>query len=177
MSNSTHRAEVFRVTNLEKHPNADLLSILKVFDAYQTIVRTADYKIGDLAVFVPPDNVLPDKPEYAFLKGKLRIKAQKLRGCVSQGLVLPAPEGSVEGEDVAEKLGLTHYIPRMVGHGSGGGGWSGDQSSDPPFGGQKYDIDSWFRFSSLLNEGTNVELTEKIHGTNTRATYQDGKFW
>ena len=103
---------------------------MKVFDNYQAIVRISDYKVGDLACYVPPDNVLPDKPEYAFLKGKLRIKSTKLRGMVSQGLVLPAPEGAGEGDDVAEQIGITHYIPRMIGARSGGGGFAGDTSSD-----------------------------------------------
>jgi RNA ligase (TIGR02306 family) len=148
-----------------------------VFDAYQAIIRTGDYKVGDLACYIPPDNILPDKPEYAFLKGKLRIKAQRLRGIVSQGLVIPAPDGAQEGDDVAEQIGLTHYIPHMVGQGGVSSGFAGDYTSDPPFAGRKYDIDSWFRYSSTLEEGTPVEISEKIHGANVRASYQNGKYW
>jgi RNA ligase (TIGR02306 family) len=178
MANSTHKVEVFRVEHLEKHPNADTLNIMRVFDNYQAVVRIADYKVGDLACYVPPDNILPDKPEYAFLKGRLRIKATKLRGAVSQGLVLPAPAGSIEGDDVAEMLGITHYVPKVgSSHGSGGGGFSGAVDVDPPFCGQKYDIDSWFRYGSYFEDGLEVEITEKIHGTNTRASFQNGKFW
>jgi recombination protein RecA len=152
-------------------------SDMRLFDNDQAVVRTDDFNIGDLAAYVCPDNVLPDRPEYAFLKGKLRIKAQKLRGIVSQGLVLPAPPDAVEGSDVAEFLGATHYVSRMKGHGSGGGGWTGDQCADPPYPGEKYDIDSWFRYSSLLEDGLYVELSEHAYGclsANSRIFMADG---
>jgi RNA ligase (TIGR02306 family) len=178
-TNSTHRVEVFRVQHLEKHPNADTLSIMRVFDAYQAVVRTSEYNVGDLACYVPPDNVLPDKPEYAWLKGHLRIKATKLRGIVSQGLVLGVPRGAKEGDDLAEVLGVTHYVPApgSKSYGAGGGGNQGNSIADPPEPGPKYDIDSYFRYGSLIPENTLVEITEKIHGMNTRATYQKGEFW
>jgi len=51
MANSTHKVECFRVEHLEKHPNADTLSIIKVFN-YQAVVRTSDFRIGDLAVYI-----------------------------------------------------------------------------------------------------------------------------
>ena len=92
MTNSTHKVEVFKVGELTKHPNADSLSILMVFDNYQTVVRTSDFIPGDLACYIPPDNIVPDTPQFEFLKGHRHIKAAKLRGIMSQGLVLAAPE-------------------------------------------------------------------------------------
>ena len=153
--------------------------MMLIFDNYQTVVGSSDFKIGDLAVFVPPDSILPDKPEYAFLKGHLRIKAVKLRGVVSQGLVLHAPEGATVGQDVADQLGIVHYVPVPGGgsRGSGGGGGHGAPCANPPEAGPTYDIDSWFRYGSLLSDGIHVEITEKLDGANTRASYQDGKFW
>ena len=168
MANSTHRVEVFRVEYLEKHPNADKLSIMRIFDAYQAVVRIEDYKIGDLACYVPPDNILPDKPEYSWLKGHFRIKATKLRGIVSQGLVLPCPSGYNVGDDVAEFLGITHYVPQpgSGSHGPGGGGSQGQVIADPPAPGPNYDIDSWFSLRLSDPGGDDkVELTEeKLHG-------------
>lgn len=179
MSNSTHKVEVFKIGegDLQKHPNADSLNILNVWN-YQAVVRIADYKVGDLACYVPPDNVLPDKPEYGFLKGHLRIKAQKLRGVMSQGLVLPAPAGSKPGDDVAAQLGITHYVPKgNSGKGAGNGIRGGMQSTPPPIPGSTYDVDTWFKYGKLIPDGTQVELTEKIHGTNARYTFQAGKMW
>ena len=111
MANSTHKVEVFRVKKLIKHPNADTLNIMTVFDNYQAVVRIADFAVGDLAAYVPPDSILPNLPEYAFLKGSLRIKASKLRGIMSQGLVLKAPPNTNIGDDVAALLGIVHYVP------------------------------------------------------------------
>jgi RNA ligase (TIGR02306 family) len=171
MSNSTHRCEVFRVEHLEKHPDADTLSLLRVFDAYQAVIRTSDFKLGDLAVYIPPDNVLPDEPQYAFLNGSLRIKACKLRGQISQGLVLPAPAGAQVGEDLAEQMKIVHYVPDLP------MGGDGEFCTPPPFTGEKYDAESFFRYASLIPEGTMVEITEKLDGANTRVTFQEGQMW
>jgi RNA ligase (TIGR02306 family) len=169
MANSTHRVEVFRVSELEKHPNADTLSVMKVFN-YQAVVRTSDFNVGDLACYIPPDNVLPDKPEFAFLKNR-HIKAAKLRGIMSQGLVLAAPAGAQEGDDVAELMGIVHYVPEIKNTGDG------ETIAAPPFAGEVYDIDSWFRYDYLIPDGTLVEITEKLDGANTRASFQDGQLW
>src|ERR1044071_2498789 len=152
MANSTHKVEVFRVKEMQKHPNADLLSIMPVFN-YQAVVRTSDFHVGDLACYIPPDNVLPDKPEYEFLKGRRHIKASKLRGIMSQGLVLSAPVGAQEGDDVAELMGIVHYVPDIKNTGDG------ETISPPPFAGETYDVDSWFRYSHLIPDGTPVEIT------------------
>lgn len=169
MANSTHKVEVFRVEHLEKHPNADSLSVMKVFN-YQAVVRTSDFNVGDLACYIPPDNVLPDKPEFAFLKNR-HIKAAKLRGIMSQGLVLAAPAGAQEGDDVAELMGIVHYVPEIKNTGDG------ETIAAPPFAGEVYDIDSWFRYDYLIPDGTLVEITEKLDGANTRASFQDGQLW
>lgn len=167
MANSTHRVEVVPVT-LEKHPNADTLSIVRVFDYYTAIVRTEDWEGKTIGAYIPPDSIVPDTPQYSFLNGSLRIRARKMRGFQSQGLLMPAPEGSKIGDDVAELLNIKHYEP-PINFGMG------DAEADPPVAGEKYDIDSWFRYGKLIPPGTDVEITEKIHGTNFRATYQDGR--
>jgi len=174
--NSTHKVEVFKIGEITLHPNADRLEIIKVFDHYYCIVRKGEFKTGDLACYVPPDNIMPDREEYAFLKGRLRIKSQKLRGFVSQGLVLPAPHGTQEGDDVTKILGVTPYIkttPRLAG-GSKTGKYSAAKA--PTISYLDYDLDSWYRYGSHFEEGEHVVVTEKIHGANMKVTYQDKKF-
>src|SRR5438128_12699518 len=109
MEKSTHRVEVVPV-KLRRHENADSLSIVDIF-GYTVCVRTADWKDGDFGAYIPPDSVVPDTPEFAFLAGKTRIKAKRLRGVVSFGLLMPAPPGGKIGDDVAELMGVTHYEP------------------------------------------------------------------
>ncbi|MBM4258012.1 MAG: hypothetical protein FJ147_19230 [Deltaproteobacteria bacterium] len=77
MVKSTHRVEVVPV-QLEAHPNADSLSIVRIFDGYTCCVRTADWQDGQLAAYIPPDSVVDStRPECAFLAGHERIKVRK----------------------------------------------------------------------------------------------------
>lgn len=169
MANSTHRVEVVPI-KLEPHPNADTLSVVRVFDHYSVVVRTADFEGKSIAAFIPPDSVVPDTPEYSFLNGSRRIRAKKFRGVQSQGLMVTAPEGAAIGDDVAVRLGITHYDP-PINYGAG------EMEQNPPIPGEHYDIENWFRYGSLIPEGTPVELTEKIHGSNFRVTYQQDRLW
>lgn len=169
MANSTHRVEIVPI-HLEKHPNADTLSIVRIFDHYTAVVRTADWQDKTIGAYIPPDSIVPDTPEYTFLNGSTRIRAKKFRGVQSQGLLMPAPEGAQVGEDVAELMGIKHYEPPIEFN-------MGDAEIDPPVPGEHYDIDSWFRYGKLIPDGTEVELTEKIHGSNFRVTYQEGRLW
>src|SRR3990170_4514689 len=106
--NSTHVAEVVSVV-LEAHPNADALSIVRVHSAYTVVVRTQDWVGVDKGVYIVPDSVVPDSEGFSFLNGKRRIKVKRLRGIISQGLLVPAPEGSNIGDDVSELIGISHY--------------------------------------------------------------------
>ena len=115
MVNSTHKVEVVPV-HLEVHPNADSLSIVRVFGGYPCCVRTVDWREGELGAYVPPDSVVDStRPEFAFLAGHERIRAKKLRGQLSMGVLVKAPPGSKIGDDVAERLGVAHYEPPMRG--------------------------------------------------------------
>jgi RNA ligase (TIGR02306 family) len=169
---SDHTVEVVRV-RLEEHPNAERLSIVKVH-SYQCVVRTQDWKDGDLAAYIPPDSVVPDKEEYKFLDGHLRIKARRFRGVWSFGLLMPAPRGSKPGDNVADVMGVTHYEPPM--QGSGMTEHAADFAKAPTSPGPVYDVDNILRYDQELTPDVEVVITEKLHGANIRMTYQNGKF-
>jgi len=63
---STHKCEVVRVGEVLEHDNADNLEIVKVF-GYTVVVRKGDFKSGDLAVYIPPDSVVPETSQFDFL--------------------------------------------------------------------------------------------------------------
>src|SRR5438046_3480508 len=109
--NSTHKVEVVRIERIEKHENADTLGIVNVFGGYPCCVRLGDFKEGDLAAYIPPESVCPATEPFAFLGDHRRIKVKRLRGVYSLGLLIHAPAGSKEGDDVAAALGVTHYEP------------------------------------------------------------------
>lgn len=187
---STHRCEVVRL-KFEVHPNADSLYIVHLFNGgFQVCCRKDSYPEGDgsLAVFVPPDSLVPlDHPEFEWLKetgrspkelgGKLyhRVTAIKLRKAPSMGFLFPAPKGAVEGQDLAPLYGILHYEPPQKGlniPGMAGGprpGFEKKPSSQPP----GYDLESMRRYSEVFSEGETVYVTEKIHGANARYTWED----
>lgn len=67
-------------------------------------------------IFVEPDAVLPERPEFEFLRPKkFRIKTMKMGGVLSQGIcfpmsLLPKPDKQYSvGDDVTEVLGIKKY--------------------------------------------------------------------
>jgi len=169
---STFKAEVVEIKEIEKHPNADSLSITKVFD-YPVVIRTSDFKIGDKAIYIPIDSVVPDRPEWAFLQGHMRIKAKKLRGIFSQGMLIAATSSSTVGEDVTERLGIYKYEPPLT----PASGLGGDNEQDPGFIPKYTDIENLRRYHDVLIEGEEVILTEKVHGCCSRFTYNQDRLW
>ena len=117
-----HLATIRKIKELRLIPNADRIEVA-VIDGWECIVNKADgFKVGDLVVYIEIDSVLPDRPEFEFMrKYKFRVKTIKLRGQVSQGLVLPLdilPTNVTliieEGRDVTDLLGIKKYDPEAV---------------------------------------------------------------
>lgn len=120
-------ASIQRVTKLEPI-NADTLEAATVL-GWKCVVRKGDFKEGDQGVFYEIDSWLPEKLEYEFLRkncwkenenGKgFRIKTVRLRGQVSQGLMLPLSQvpslhlkdGWEDGENLTEILEVKLYNP------------------------------------------------------------------
>lgn len=131
---SEFHVRIVQVGDLQKHPNADSLSIADV-EGYPVIVKTGDFKPGDLAVYIPVDAIVPDNETFAFLGGHRRIKARRLRGIFSMGLMMPASILGAEvlavGTNVQEALGIEKYDPEAgVGFGAV---LSEDMEPDPGF--------------------------------------------
>ena len=120
-----HLATIRRIDGLLPIPNADRIEVA-VIDGWQCVVSKEDgFKVGDLVVYVEIDSVLPPKPEFEFMaKRKYRVKTIKLRGQVSQGLVLPLDIvfkntgtdwlAAGEGDDVTDILGIKKYDPEAA---------------------------------------------------------------
>jgi RNA ligase (TIGR02306 family) len=180
---STHRAEVGAIT-LEKHPDADTLSVVQIY-GYTCVVRTVDWAGITMAAYLPPDSYVDVKrPEFAFLapqansEGRARIRAKRLRGVVSFGLLIPAPEGTKEGDDVAPMLDIQHYEPPVKGVGGSKGLYMGGEvASGPNVYTVKYDVDAFRRYHKCFVPGELVQVTEKLDGANARYVFNDGKMY
>lgn len=104
-------ATIQRIVSIEPIPKADKIEVATVL-GWHVVVKKGEHNAGDLITYCEVDSVLPEKPEYEFLRErKFRIKTIKLRGQISQGLILPAVPGFIVGSDVTEKLGITKYEP------------------------------------------------------------------
>jgi RNA ligase (TIGR02306 family) len=66
MGVETHKVEIVPI-KLEPHPNADRLSVVRVYN-FTVVVNTADWQGVGKAAYIQPDSVMPDTPEYRFLK-------------------------------------------------------------------------------------------------------------
>lgn len=190
---STHRADIVSVV-LEPHPNADSLSIVKIYDGgFQVIVKTADWIGVDRGVYIQPDSIVPDAPEYAFLE-KRRIRAKKLRGEWSAGLLMPVPAGLNHkeiGDDLAPLMGIEHYDPPPSTPNLTGGLCDSspkfirkkrkDGKFDAEFIGfeyPKYDVESFRKYGKRVYEpGELIWITEKIHGSNGRWLFDGKRFY
>jgi RNA ligase (TIGR02306 family) len=174
-----HTCDVVEI-KLEPHSNADSLSLVMVGD-FQCVVRTDDWKDGDLAVYIPPDSIVPDTEEFKFLGEHRRIKARRLRGEWSVGLLIPAPSGAKIGDDYMEQLGVVHYEPPICGDCNTGG-----ENVRPPKLKETstaglhtpiYDVLNFRKYSRLFEEGEEVIVTEKLHGANARFVCVDDEIY
>lgn len=173
-----HDCRVTRLGPITKHPDADTLSITEV-DGRPCIIRTGEWAEGDIAIYVPIDSVVPTgDARFAFLASKAktdgtyRVKAMRLRGVFSMGLLVRPDADMVEGDEVRERLGITVY----EGPEEGNGIEAGQMERDPGFL-PVYDIESLRKWQRVLKDGEEVVLTEKVHGANGRFAFHQGRLW
>ena len=100
------------IDEIKPIPNADKIELARV-GGWQVVVSKADnYKVGDKVIYIEIDSRVPsDKECFAFLKDrKYKVKSIKLRGQVSQGLIMPLsilPNKEYElYDDVTDILGI-----------------------------------------------------------------------
>jgi len=94
--------------------NIELVGVL----GWQVVTKKNQFQIGDLCVYIQIDTVVPDKPEFQFLKERnFRIRTIKLKKELSQGILFKIEEvlhtidyGKFkEGEDVTTILEIKKY--------------------------------------------------------------------
>ena len=118
-------ATVQKVIDIRPIPNADRIEVATVLGWECVVAKKDGFKVGDLVIYIEVDSIVPDRPEYEFLRDrKFRVRTIKLRGQVSQGLVLPLHylnnyydtrevyDTAVEGMDVTGTLGIKKYDPQ-----------------------------------------------------------------
>jgi RNA ligase (TIGR02306 family) len=118
-------ATLRRIKKLIPIEGADAIELALV-DGWQVVVaKNVGYRQGDLVIYCEIDSFLPIREEFEFLRRTsykkmadregFLLKTIRLRGQISQGLILPITvlgdntSGLYEGMDVTEKLGIVKY--------------------------------------------------------------------
>jgi RNA ligase (TIGR02306 family) len=192
------------VSKVAHHPAADSLDVVTVLQDYPVVVRRDEYKPGNIASYIPIDTIVPDTEQFYHLcprvneryevdgvvKNRLGapkfplgsvpekyriIKAKKIRGVYSQGMLMPAPEGSKEFDSVTDILELKKWeeieeenIPGQT-----------NESEAPPtdWSIPLYDVHGVRRYLDCLQHGEEVVITEKIHGSNAAFVHDGTRLW
>jgi RNA ligase (TIGR02306 family) len=175
-----------RVKMLSPIPDSDFLETAHVM-GWQCVVKKGEFNVGDMGVYFEVDSFLPEELRYEFLRassyrdnadnGKgFRIRTVRMRGQLSQGLILPYAlfpelEGYNEGEDVTEKLQVKKwYIPETA---NPGGTIIGERPCGIPAS-DEIRIQSALELLEQL-QGEAYYITTKMDGTSGIVYYIDGQ--
>ena len=188
---SSFTVSIKKILAIEPHSNADTLEFACV-EGYRSIVKKGQYQQNDLVAYIPENSLLPDwmlhtlnfwdaTKSQGMLAGKKgnRVKAINLRGSLSQGVCYPVVRdgefsGAIktelgdgcfalvkEGDDVTEILGISKYEPPVPVDMAGEVYCAGTELT------LSFDIENIKSYPHTFQEGENVIITEKLHGTCT----------
>lgn len=183
-------ATIRKIDNVKPIQDADAIECA-IVGGWQVVIKRGEFKAGDLAVYCEIDSWVPNElapflskgqepREYNGVRGE-RLRTVKLRGQVSQGLllnrmaVLDKIGEIVEGMDVTELLNIQKWeapIPAQL---------AGDVEGPFPSSVTKTDQE---RIQNLSEEfarwqesaDMQWELTEKLDGSSMTVYFKDGKF-
>jgi RNA ligase (TIGR02306 family) len=188
-------ASVRKISNLSPIEGADKIELATV-DGWKVVVaKDVGHQVGNLVIYCEIDSFLPIKEEFEFLRKSsykkmgdqegFRLKTIKLRGQISQGLILPMtvlnPPGTniyvepFEGLDVTEMLGIIKYEPpipaELAGKVKGGFPSFIPKTDEERIQNYADKYDGW-RFQSKHQ----FYVTEKLDGSSSTFYVKDGEF-
>ena len=159
-------ASIQKINDIRPIPGADSIEVARVL-GWDVVVKKNEFHVGDEIVYIEIDSFLPIEDEYEFLRKTsykndkflgegFRLKTIKLRGQVSQGLILPISvvenkgwHGLPVGTDVTEILGIKKWeVPETAGLG-------GDVAGRRP---------GWVEHSDETRVQSDTSLIEKFAG-------------
>lgn len=213
---SDWQPQVVKIEKVEKHPDADALDVCTVLGDYPVITKRDEYKVEDLACYLPIDTIVPDMQLFYFLcpkayekyedeNGQLQqrqigpkfpvgsvpekyriIKAKKIRGIYSQGMLVEVPwpghrnpNGMKLGDSCVEHYQLKKWEEEEEENLPGLKKTRGTNAEKAPSGWAipHYDIDGIRKYIQCLKEDEEVVLTEKIHGSNAGFSHDGTRLW
>jgi len=167
------------ITDLRPHSNADNLEIV-IIGGWQVCAKKSEFSIGEEVLFIPVDAMIPYSLSdswgiSSYLRGvdkrnvagsqyekAARVRAIKLRGEPSLGVVIPNTENLEVGVDLKEHFGIYKYEePEKP---TGGG--AGRQSRNSPFWHKYTNVENLRNYPSIFMNSEPVIISEKLHGMN-----------
>jgi RNA ligase (TIGR02306 family) len=188
-------ASIQMVNAIEPIPNADAIEKIRVL-GWWVVVKKGEHQPGDKIVYCEIDSLLPERPEFEFLRPSsfkpaqtdtttgdvilppgFRIKTVRLRGQVSQGIcfpisILPPCAPTDAGADVTDLLGVLKWEPPLP------VGMGGKVKGQFPGFLSKTDETRVQVLEPVLHRhrGKTFYVTEKLDGTSFTAFLRQGEF-
>lgn len=178
-------ASIRRIDSIRPIPDADAIECA-VLGGWTVVVKRDEFQAGDLAVYCEIDSWIPhalapflsrgqEPREFEGVRGE-RLRTVKLRGQLSQGLLLPyATVGRIcaEGEDVSETLGIIKWeapIPAQL-----AGEVRGAFPGFIPRTDQERVQNLTAELVQWRQDRVAWEVTEKLDGSSMTVFYRDGE--
>ena len=127
-------ASIQQISHIEPIPKVDAIERARVL-GWWLVIKKGEFAVGDKVVYCEVDSLLPERPEFEFLRPScfkpaildgeavvqpagFRIRTVKMRGQVSQGIcfplsILPADAPTEIDSDVTEALGIHKWEPPL----------------------------------------------------------------
>jgi RNA ligase (TIGR02306 family) len=185
---SRQLATVRRIEKITPIPGADAIECAHV-GGWKVVIKKDEYQEGDLAIYFEIDSWVPHEIAPFLSKGKepkvyegvlgQKLRTVRLRGQLSQGLLLPLsapgiPAEPLEGLDVTERLGIVLWekaIPAKL-----AGMCKGGFPSLIPKTDQERAQNLVEKIKTASAEGVRFEITEKLEGSSMTAYQLNGEF-
>jgi RNA ligase (TIGR02306 family) len=192
---------VTQIEKIEKHPDADTLSIYWVLG--NPIIAKTGRQVNDLVIYYSIDTIFPDIERYYYLcppkieiyvdeNGERKSRsvgkkyelgsvpesarilcARKIRGVYSEGLIEDLPENFplTLGDSVVEYFGLTKWEEPEDDEPNHNKKRIGLAAKAPPVKAPKYDLEPAKKYYRVFEENEPIVFTEKLHGESYKAVY------
>lgn len=206
-------ASIQIVKEVRPIPGADAIEVVRI-NNWDVVSKKGEYKVGDFCIYCEIDSFLPIREEFEFLRKTsykkmsdgsegFRLRTIKLRGQLSQGLLLPIsilegqdemkigiseqPWGNQlqlgpydnalvigEGVDVTNLLGITKYEPPIPAE------LAGEVKGEFPSFLRKTDEERVQnlsdKYESFKSSDNTFYVAEKLDGTSATFYFKDGEF-
>lgn len=186
-------ASIQKIREIKPIKDADNIEIVRI-NNWEVVSKKGEFKVGDLCIYFEIDSFLPIRDEFEFLRKSsykkmldvegFRLKTIRLRGQLSQGLVLPLsilnsaeiPHSDIwaVGDDVTELLGVLKYEPPIPAE------LNGDVKGGFPSFIPKTDEERiqnlTDKFEEWKEQGILFYESEKLDGTSSTFYFNNGEF-